>query len=183
MNVAWIWFGFLFLNWRWRPARERPPPPNVTAEGFIPGVRRDPGQPQHFNLQDGSWDAARLEFPPKVPPPPHKEQTCLYHHVLNGSVMKGLLAIRQEGGGGWAADRTTDGFQRPPGNVNVSWELRGLRWTHLNSSFHFPPPPPPFQAWYCGSGCHGSSWFPAVRTAVWGGCVDSDKTWRLRGYY
>lgn len=49
----------------------------------------------------------------------------MYYRILNGPVMKALLLIRQGVGGGVAgADRTTDGFAEPLGNVNVCWELR-----------------------------------------------------------
>lgn len=115
-----------------------------------------------------------------LPPPPlHRahslptfdEQIYLYYHNLNGSIMKGLLVIRREGGG-----------PVPTGQRMALKDLLGMlmstgSWgSALNSSqfllsfFFF------LQALYCGSGCHGSSWFSAVRTAVWGGCVDSDKT-------
>lgn len=57
---------------------------------------------------------------------------------------------------------------RPTGNVNVCWELKVCIELISISLFIF------FKTLYCGSSCHGSSWFSAIRMAVFEGCVDSD---------
>lgn len=57
-----------------------------------------------------------------TPHPTSEEETCLYYYTPNGSIMKGFIGDKARGG--WAgADGATDGFARPPGNVNVCWEL------------------------------------------------------------
>ena len=153
--------------------------PRLTGKWFIRDVRLDLCQPQHFNLQDDSWGSyiwaslcccrpARfhLAHVTLTHLPTSEEWICLYYHILNGSIMKGLLAIRQEGVGP-GADRTTDGFARPPGNVNVRWEFRVCAELISISPFIF------FfflsRLYYCGCSCHGSRWFfSCMDGCLWG---------------
>lgn len=160
--------------------------PCLTGKWFIRDVRLDLCQPQHFNLQDDSWGGLRLGFPLLLSPhlcmrmplifhlvhmtlthlPTSEEWICLYYHILNGSIMKGLLVIRQEGVG--------------PVLTGQRMALRGLlgmlmsagsSGSALNSSqfllsFFFS-----FQALYCGCSCHGSRWFfSCMDGCLWAMC-------------